>query len=434
MNVLQWNRLSRDFKEERCILMLGPRMPGKLADGQWRSLVEELSIHLSQFLVDSGIAFDEQSKRELPYIAQQFLSIEGARRVDLEDISKDFLEQNTVEIPDIYHQLAQLPLHLIINTTPDDYMERALRERGKTCVSHYYNFQRDHHEVIEGDMITVEQPLVYNLFGTMAQPESLVLTDNNQLEFIRNVVKDDPRIPNEILGQFDHRKTYLFLGFNLENWQFRLLLDSLNLREENSTFSPKTPHYPVSPKTREFYAKRFSFYFVEQEMEAFTESLSAKIQPAAPQERVETQTVFIVSDGKDEPLQSELITWLRQMEHNREVELWYRLKFEVGTEDSDILDKIRESEVVLLLLSPDFLANDHLHQTKLRLALDLHERQAAKVFPILLRPSDWESSADLRRLSPLPSSRKPVTDASEWDSRDEAWQTIINEFKSRISR
>ncbi|MEO0779428.1 MAG: hypothetical protein AAF146_22905, partial [Bacteroidota bacterium] len=87
-----------------------------------------------------------------------------------------------------------------------------------------------------------------------------------------------------------------------------------------------------------------------------SQSLSAKIQPAAPQERVETQTVFIVSDGKDEPLQSELITWLRQMEHNREVELWYRLKFEVGTEDSDILDKIRESEVVLLLLSPDFLA------------------------------------------------------------------------------
>ncbi len=434
MNALQWNRLSRDFKEERCILMLGPRMPGTQVDGQWHSLIEELSVYLTDILTDSGVKFDEASKRELPYIAQQFLSIEGARRVDLEDMSRDFLEQNTKEIPTIYHELAKLPLHLIINTTPDDYMERALREQGKSCVTHHYNFQRDHHEVIEGDMITVEQPLVYNLFGTMNHPESLVLTDNNQLEFIRNVVKDNPRIPNEILGQFDHRKTYLFLGFNLENWQFRLLLDSLNLREENSTFSPQTPHYPLSPKTREFYANRFSFYFVEQDMVEFTSTLSAKVKPAEETKTTTTKRVFLVSDSKDQELQSELITWFRQMEHNKEVELWYRDKFEVGTDESEILEKIKTCEVILLLISPDFIANDRLHETKLRLAMEMHDDKKAKVFPVLLRHSDWESSADLKRLPPLPTDKKTITDTSEWDSRDEAWKTLISQFKNLVGR
>ena len=77
---------------------------------------------------------------------------------------------------------------------------------------------------IDIEKISVENPLVYNLFGSLDETESIVLTEEDQLEFIRNVVKDDPRIPEEILGQFDHRKTYLFFGFDLENWQFRLLL------------------------------------------------------------------------------------------------------------------------------------------------------------------------------------------------------------------
>ncbi len=433
MNLLQWNQLTRDFEAERCILMLGPRMPGLKKAEEWRSINEELSIYLTQYLDDGKVNYDKDAARDLAYIAQQFLSIKGARRVDLEDLAKDFLESNTKEIPEFYYQLAELPLHLIINTTPDDYMERALREKGKPCVTHHYNFRRECNQTIEANMITQERPLVYNLFGTMREAESLVMTDNNQLEFVRNVVKDDPRIPDEILGQFDHRKTYVFLGFDLENWQFRLLLDSLNLREENSTFSPRTPFYPLSEKTKEFFANRFNFVFDDSDLQDFVSKLNEKIKPKEVDRSADAKVkkVYIISDTDDEALRIELEKWLSQSIHNKEIELWYRNKFTAGTDNQEIMDFIKTCDCILPLLSPDLLANDTLWEGELKLAIDLSQRGTA-VHPVLLRHCDWQSSVALRKLKILPENKNPVTDVSDWDSRDEAWLNIIKELKNHL--
>ena len=430
---MQWQRLIRDFKEERCILMLGPRMPGLKVDGEWRSIIEELSVHLTSYLDESEVKYDSASKRDLSYITQQFLSIDGARRVDLEDISKDYLEANTKAVPDFYFQLAELPLHLIINTTPDNFMERALREKGKACVTHHYNFQRDSQQTIEADMITQDRPMVYNLFGTMQEAESLVLTDSNQLEFIRNVVKDDPRIPDEILGHFDHRKTYVFLGFDLENWQFRLLLDSLNLAAENSTFSPRTPFYPLSQKTQDFFAERFSFVFVDSDLQDFVAELNQKTAPViAPKTRPEKALkVYLINDPDDENLQVELIKWMRQIEKNGEIEVWYKDKFEAGTDLEEILQFIRDCDVILPLLSPDLLANHDLYEHELKLAIE-RSREGAKVYPVLLRHCDWKSDPDLVKLAALPENQNPVADVGDWDSRDEAWKDIIEKLKQRL--
>jgi len=413
--------------------MLGPRMPGMKKEEEWRSISEELSTYLTQYLDDGKVDYDQASNRDLAYIAQQFLSIKGARRVDLEDLAKDFLEANTKEIPDFYYKLAELPLHLIINTTPDDYMERALREKGKACVTHHYNFKRECNQSIEADMITQERPLVYNLFGTMKEAESLVMTDNNQLEFVRNVVKDDPRIPDEILGQFDHRKTYLFLGFNLENWQFRLLLDSLNLREENSTFSPRTPFYPLSAKTKEFFTNRFNFVFVDADLQEFVTELNEKIKPKEEVRAANAKVhkVYLISDKDDEALRIELEKWLSQMVNNKEIELWYRNKFAAGTDNQEIMEYIENCDCILPLLSPDLLANDTLWEGEMQLAFDL-SRKETKVLPVLIRHCDWQSSAELKRLMVLPVNKNPVMDVGAWDTREEAWLDIIKELKNQL--
>ena len=239
--------------------MIGPHLAGVQKDGEEAPLLEELSCYLANFLDDEKVEYETKAKRDLTYIALRFLSISGARRVDLEDMAKEFILDNTKELPEIYRQLADLPVQLIINTNPDNYIQRALQEKGKQFHNHYYNFRREIETPIDLDKISVERPLVYNLFGSLDETESMVLTREDHTEFTRNVVRDDPRIPEEILGQFDHRKTYLFFGFNLENWQFGLLLDSLKLREENTTLSPVENRYPVTSMTKAFYEERFNF-------------------------------------------------------------------------------------------------------------------------------------------------------------------------------
>ena len=301
MNNFQWIKLKRDFDETRCILMIGPKLARIKKGNEWSPLVEELAIFLSDFLDQEGVAYDSNSKTELPYISQKFLNIKGARRVDLEDLTKDFYENNTPKMPEIYRHLAKLPVSIIINVNPDNFIQQALREEGKQCLSLHYNFRRETVNSIDIEKISIEKPLVYNLFGSLDETESIVLTEEDQLEFIRNVVKDDPRIPEEILGQFDHRKTYLFFGFDLENWQFRLLLDGLKLREENTTLSPKEDRYPVSETTKSFYEERFNFQFVDRKIDDFLDELKEKIglNENDDQPKV-TQKVFLIYDEKDE--------------------------------------------------------------------------------------------------------------------------------------
>lgn len=105
------------------------------------------------------------------------------------------------------------------------------------------------------------------------------------MQFIRNVVKNDPPLPDEITGYFDNRKTYIFLGFNLETWQFRLLLDSLKLKDENSSVATRTSHFPMSYATQSFYQDHFNFVFVEKDVEEFLADLQYAFERKKPPRR-----------------------------------------------------------------------------------------------------------------------------------------------------
>lgn len=432
MNNLQWIKLKRDFEETRCILMIGPKLARVEKGNEWVPLVDELSVHLSDFLAQEGVEFDKASKNSLPYISLKFLNIQGARRVDLEDITKDFYEKNTQKIPEIYRLLATLPVSIIINVNPDNYIQRALREKGKQCLTRHYNFRRETANPIDIEKISVENPLVYNFFGSLDETESLVLTEEDQMEFIRNVVKDDPRIPEELLGQFDHRKTYLFLGFDLENWQFRLLLDGLRLREENTTLSPREKRYPVSAMTKSFYEERFSFQFVDKEIDEFLDELKEKIGIAEKKDQPKViQKVFLIFDKNDDEFRVGLENSLSQLQSNGDIEIMYWQKFTAGTEEEEILKNLENANIILPILSPNFLADTDLNGHILAIAEKQHNEGKLKVFPIVARPCDWRENAFLKKLQPIPESAEPIT-SKAWNTRDDAYFEIVRELKKRL--
>ncbi len=432
MNNFQWIKLKRDFDEMRCVLMIGPKLAQVEKDGGWHTLVEELSIYLSDFLDQERVEYDKKSSDILPYISQKFLNIKGARRVDLEDLTKDFYEKNTQNIPEIYQHLAKLPVSIIINVTPDNFIQRALREQGKQCLSIHYNFHRETAINIDIEKINIENPLVYNLFGSLDETESIVLTEEDQLEFIRNVVKDDPRIPEEILGQFDHRKTYLFFGFDLENWQFRLLLDGLKIREENTTLAPKQNRYMITETTKSFYEERFNFQFVDKESDDFLEELKEKIGIVEKDEQPKvTRSVFLIYDEKDEEYRIGLENSLSQLQSNHDIEILYWQKFTAGTEEDEILKNLENANIILPILSPNFLADTDLNGHILAIAERQFNEKKLDVFPIIARPCDWRENDFLKKLEPLPDSAEPIT-SKAWNTRDDAYFEIVRQLKKRL--
>jgi TIR domain len=119
----------------------------------------------------------------------------------------------------------------------------------------------------------------------------------------------------------------------------------------------------------------------------------------------------------DEKLRDELAKHLAALRRSAVIDIWYDRKIVPGDElDRDILERLQNSDVVLLLISPDFMNSDYCYRREMRIALRRHARGQARVIPIILRPVDWHGTP-IGKLSALPKDGRPVT---TWRRRDEA--------------
>ena len=80
---------------------------------------------------------------------------------------------------------------------------------------------------------TAAAPFVYHLFGRLTDPESLVLTEDNYFDFLMGITANRTLIPDFVIGQLA-QSALLFLGFRLDEWDFRVLFRSLMNQEGRS--------------------------------------------------------------------------------------------------------------------------------------------------------------------------------------------------------
>jgi hypothetical protein len=420
--------LQKDIKKDRCIVMLGPRISGVQQNGKWSPLIEEFSAAIARQLEKQGLPFESAESNNLSYIAQQFLRAEKNRRVDLGDLAQDFYSEH-VETPPLYREIAKMPVSIFVNTTPDNFIAQALREAGKNPVVYSYNFyRRTEAEPLSG-RFTPDEPLVFNLLGNVGHPESLVLSEFDQVDFIRSVVRDDPPIPKEILSQFDENKTYIFLGFNMENWQFRLLLDSLKLVEENITVSPQTDNYPLRSVTQSYYEARYRFHFEDQRIADFVNQIMESLKEG--EEEKKRFKLFIGYTDEDVEYAKDLEKHLGPLEKNGQVTIWHKEMILHGDVDQQVRAQIEEANVILLLLSPDFLDKDETYDRELAMAIEAQKEGKAVALPVIARACVWRANDNLRRMKPVPTNGLPIN-SNNWESPETAYSRIVEELKERL--
>ena len=142
--------------------------------------------------------------------------------------------------------------------------------------------------------------------------------------------------------------------------------------------------------------------------------------PAAPKV-VGPVRLFYSYSHKDEELRKELEEHLALLRRQGFVSGWHDRMIGAGEEWKGQLDKnLEEAQIILLLISPSFLASDYCYDVETKRALDRDDNGEAKVIPILLRPVDWEG-APFARLQGLPIDLRPVT---TWPNRDEAFTNV----------
>jgi hypothetical protein len=89
--------------------------------------------------------------------------------------------------------------------------------------------------------------------------------------------------------------------------------------------------------------------------------------------------------------------------------------------DEEVKRQLAEADIILLLVSADFLATDYIWNVEITTAMERHERGEARVIPVVLRACEW-SNLPFSKLNGLPGKANPV---NSFPDRDAAWLEVV---------
>ncbi|RMP83707.1 TIR domain-containing protein [Pseudomonas syringae] len=131
--------------------------------------------------------------------------------------------------------------------------------------------------------------------------------------------------------------------------------------------------------------------------------------------------VFFSYCHADEGLRDQLEKQLSMLKRQGVIETWHDRRINAGQEiDAAIDEHINTDEIILLLVSPDFIASDYCYNVEMTRAMERHDAKQAIVIPVILRACDWHY-APFGKLLGTPSDGKPV--AKEVRKAAEQWRT-----------
>jgi hypothetical protein len=125
--------------------------------------------------------------------------------------------------------------------------------------------------------------------------------------------------------------------------------------------------------------------------------------------------VFFSYSHKDELLRDELEKHLSILKRQGVINTWHDRRIDAGAQfHEEISNNLKNANIILLLVSPDFLASDYCYDIELKKALEMNDAGDAVVVPVILRPCDWSSSL-FGKLMATPADGKPVTKFTNYD-------------------
>lgn len=223
-----WDILIDRIREKGCTPFIGP--------GAHRDGFARLSAVAHRFAKRWDYPFDDAGElaRVGRFVSARF-DYDFAKNRLLEEYAK-FEPPDYADRHDPHVVLAALPIPVYITTNHDDSMTTALRRadrdpqrelcRWKQAIIPESRFLEDKQEP------TAARPVVFHFYGypykvgQQVSTESLVFTEDDYFEFLLNVSGDEDAIPTRI-RQAIAGTSLLFLGYRLDDWDFRVLFHLL---------------------------------------------------------------------------------------------------------------------------------------------------------------------------------------------------------------
>ncbi len=141
--------------------------------------------------------------------------------------------------------------------------------------------------------------------------------------------------------------------------------------------------------------------------------------------------IFFSYSHADEELADMLQKHLATMKNNGLITTWHDRCLRAGDDFSHEIDKnLNDADVILLLISSDFIASGYCYEIEMAKAIERHEAGEARVIPVILRSCDWHETP-FGKLLAAPKDGEPV---SKWPDLDEAFLDVANAIKTVIKK
>jgi TIR domain len=140
-------------------------------------------------------------------------------------------------------------------------------------------------------------------------------------------------------------------------------------------------------------------------------------------------SLFFSYSHVDENLRDQLETHLSGLRRQGLISSWHDRRITAGEEFGTAIDgHIDTADVILLLISPDFIASDYCYESEMKRALERHHGREARVIPVILRPCDWHD-LPFGKLLATPKDGRPIT---KWPNIDDAFLDVVTAIKGAL--
>ena len=246
-------KLLESLERRKCILFLGAGAnaapsPGKVCPFRYDNappIGSQLSIRLAE-----ACNYPYEDKTNLQRVSLYFQYAPGENRNSLVRAMEDEVYRKKPLPSPALHMLAALPFTTVITTNYDGLFDTALNRaettdrQPKKPVIRVYNPNTEGRPESVPDESSEERPLLLKLHGDFEHPNSIVVTEEDYLNFIQKMGSDHFHPIHSYVRQRLQTWRVLFVGYSLRDANFRLLFRALRWNVDDADWKL---HFAVDP-------------------------------------------------------------------------------------------------------------------------------------------------------------------------------------------
>ncbi len=152
---------------------------------------------------------------------------------------------------------------------------------------------------------------------------------------------------------------------------------------------------------------------------------------AGPAVQAQTLRLFLSYARADAALKQRLDVHLAGLKRSGKISTWKDNDIELGADwDQTIKQQLAEAEIILLLISPDFMASDYIWGVEIEAAMKRQREGSALIIPIFLKDTDWKDTP-FAKLQGLPRDGKAV---NQYPDPEPVLAAIAKEIRAAIDK